>query len=127
MSVSSPLRVAAAASAAVTVVLPTPPLPATITTREVEQNCSKSMPQDATKLPRGHRMRRLLVVLGASAMVATAALALGPASPRAGAASRGGIVVVQVEGYFDPPNQDLMLDAISNANAQHTTALVFQV
>ena len=46
-----PVRAAATASAAVTVVLPTPPLPATMITREVEQKCARSMPQDATGVP----------------------------------------------------------------------------
>ena len=44
MSTLMPVRAAATASAAVTVVLPTPPLPATITTRDVEQNCASSIP-----------------------------------------------------------------------------------
>ena len=38
-----PVRAAATASVAVTVVLPTPPLPATMITREVEQNCASSI------------------------------------------------------------------------------------
>jgi membrane-bound serine protease (ClpP class) len=47
----------------------------------------------------------------------------------AGAAGPGhrGIDVVQVEGYYDPPNQSLMLDAITQANATGATALIFQV
>jgi len=43
MSTLMPVRAAATASEAVTVVLPTPPLPATITTRDVEQNCASSI------------------------------------------------------------------------------------
>src|SRR3954454_22123945 len=46
-----PVRAAAVASAAVTVVLPTPPLPATITTREAAQKRSRSMATDATGVP----------------------------------------------------------------------------
>jgi membrane-bound serine protease (ClpP class) len=64
------------------------------------------------------------------AVVLGATLVLGGASARgAGAASAGrrGIDVVQVEGYFDPPNQSLVLDAIAEANATGATALILQV
>src|SRR5438034_955663 len=43
MSTDRPARLAVTARAAVTVVLPTPPLPATMTTREVEQNSATSI------------------------------------------------------------------------------------
>ena len=43
ISTLMPVRAAATASVAVTVVLPTPPLPATMITREVEQNCASSI------------------------------------------------------------------------------------
>src|SRR4051812_15848586 len=43
MSTLNPARDATSASAAVTVVFPTPPLPATTTTWEVEQNCLTSI------------------------------------------------------------------------------------
>ncbi|HEX5585953.1 MAG TPA: NfeD family protein [Acidimicrobiia bacterium] len=46
------------------------------------------------------------------------------AGPRAG---RRGIDVVQVEGYFDPPNESLVMDAIAQANEQKSTLLVLQV
>ncbi|MFI5046590.1 MAG: nodulation protein NfeD [Acidimicrobiia bacterium] len=38
-----------------------------------------------------------------------------------------GIDVVQVEGWFDPPNESLVLDAIDRANARRSTLLVLQV
>src|SRR4051794_32508573 len=41
-STDSPVRAAARASAAVTVVLPTPPFPATMTTRDAAKNCAGS-------------------------------------------------------------------------------------
>ena len=74
ISTLMPVRAAAVASAAVTVVFPTPPLPATITTREVAQKRSRSMSTDATgvldrapdatphrvlRRPRGRRARLL--------------------------------------------------------------------
>src|SRR5438132_1798348 len=98
-----PVRAAAVASAAVTVVLPTPPLPATITTREAAQKRSRSMVTDATGAPIAHRMRRglaLLVLLVAGSLFALEAVA-GAATPPVG---RRGIDVVQVEGYLDAPN-----------------------
>ena len=53
-----PARAAATANAAVTVVFPTPPLPATITTREVAQKRSRSMAKDATGVHLARRLRR---------------------------------------------------------------------
>jgi membrane-bound serine protease (ClpP class) len=65
------------------------------------------------------------------AIVLGAALAFSGVLDRAdaGAAQPGrrGIDVVQVEGWFDPPDQSLMLDAIADANATGATALIFQV
>src|ERR1700686_5389786 len=43
-STLEPARAAATANAAVTVVFPTPPLPATMTTWEGEPNCATSIP-----------------------------------------------------------------------------------
>src|SRR5215470_14069112 len=118
-----PVRAAAVASAAVTVVLPTPPLPATITTREVAQKRSRSMVTDATGVPITRprsRLRRGVVLL--AVVVALAVLALdslaGAATPPVG---RRGIDVVQVEGYLDPPNVSLILDAIASANERRST------
>src|SRR5262245_37236870 len=129
-----PVRAAAVASAAVTVVLPTPPLPATITTREAAQKRSRSMATDATGVPITHprsqklprRLRRVVALL--AIVVAVSVLALdalaGAAEPRAG---RRGIDVVQVEGYLDPPNVSLILDAIESSNENRSTMLVLQV
>src|SRR3954447_13818022 len=123
-----PVRAAAVASAAVTVVLPTPPLPATITTREAAQKRSRSMATDATGVPisNSRRMRRgfaLLAAVLALSVLGLDALA-GAATPPVG---RRGIDVVQVEGYLDPPNVSLILDAIEESNARRSTLLVLQV
>jgi hypothetical protein len=48
----------------------------------------------------------------------------GAATPPVG---KRGIDVVQVEGYLDPPNVSLILDAIHDANARRSTLLVLQV
>ena len=111
-----PVRAAAVASAAVTVVLPTPPLPATITTREAAQKRSRSMADGCYGSPprrsgRRRAVRRVSAVAVDRGRVASGAASSArvPARPRAG---QRGIDVVQVEGYLDPPNVSLMLDAI---------------
>ncbi len=43
------------------------------------------------------------------------------------ASGRRGIMVVQIEGYFDPPNEALVRDSIADANDRHATLLVLQV
>ena len=112
-----PVRAAAVASAAVTVVLPTPPLPATITTREVAQKRSRSMATDATGVPIARRMRRGACVAcsRSSSRVRCSRSTPSPAQRRRPVGRRG-IDVVQVEGYLDPPNVSLILDAIDEAN-----------
>ena len=93
ISTLMPVRAAAVASAAVTVVFPTPPLPATITTREAEQKRSSSMATDATGAPIARRCRtergtshasrgRVLAIVVAVSVLALDALA--------GAATRSG-------------------------------------
>jgi membrane-bound serine protease (ClpP class) len=77
------------------------------------------------RAPIGRRLVALLAVaLGAA--LAFAGVLDGRAAGAATAGHRG-IDVVQVEGYYDPPNQSLMLDAIAQANASGATALIFQV
>jgi membrane-bound serine protease (ClpP class) len=51
------------------------------------------------------------------------------ASPAGAAAStgRGGIDVVQVEGYFDTPNESLVRNSIADANDRGSTLLILQL
>jgi membrane-bound serine protease (ClpP class) len=73
-----------------------------------------------------HRFRRavaLLAIVVAVSLLALDALA-GAATPAVG---KRGIDVVQVEGYLDPPNVSLILDAIESANARKSTLLVLQL
>src|SRR5689334_7305947 len=121
-----PVRAAAVASAAVTVVLPTPPLPATITTREAAQKRSRSMATDATGVLFARRLRRgaaLIAIVVAVTLLAFDALA-GAATPPVG---KRGIDVVQVEGYLDAPNISLILNSIEQANRNRSTMLVLQL
>jgi membrane-bound serine protease (ClpP class) len=84
------------------------------------------MATDATGVPFARRVRRgaALVAL----VVAVAVLVLdtfaGAATPPVG---KRGIDVVQVEGYLDPPNVSLILDAIHDANERRSTLLVLQL
>ena len=118
ISTRTPARAAATASAAVTVVFPTPPLPATITTREVAQKRSRSMVQDATGASRTRRRRHAVrarsrrVGVGHRARASRPAtlLLVAPSGAVEPGGSRRGIDVVQVEGYFDPPNESLVRD-----------------
>ena len=65
----------------------------------------------------------LLAIVVAVSVLALDALA-GAATPPVG---KRGIDVVQVEGYLDPPNVSLILDAIKESNARRSTLLVLQV
>src|SRR5438270_5630019 len=97
-----PVRAAASANAAVVVVLPTPPLPATMTTRDAEQKRVSSIHLHATGAlaPRRRRVpRRLLCVFVALSAAWIAASANAPGAEAATgdpAAGLRGIEVVQV-------------------------------
>ena len=131
MSTLDPARAAVTASAAVTVVFPTPPLPATMTTWEVEQNCATSIPACYERPMRSPHVR-----LRAAAAAALVLLAVGVgrrgrvvgspggrATTRA-AAVRGsgtrGIVVVQVNGLIDPSNAALITKSLREAASAST-------
>ncbi len=71
-------------------------------------------------------MRRgvaLVAIVVAVSVLALDTLA-GAATPPVG---KRGIDVVQIEGYLDPPNVSLILDAIEEANARRSTLLILQV
>ena len=123
-----PARAAATASAAVTVVFPTPPLPATMTTWEVEQNCATSIPacyERPMRSPHVRRPRRCRGRPGArggrllAAVVACGRRDRRPPRGHAAAAPRDsgrtGIVVVQVNGLIDPSNAALITKSLRDA------------
>jgi membrane-bound serine protease (ClpP class) len=66
----------------------------------------------------------LAVACVALALDATAPVTSAAATPRDG---KGGIDVVQIEGWFDPPNEALARDAIERANERGSTLLVLQL
>src|SRR4051794_40777009 len=83
MSTLMPARTAVTASVAATVVLPTPPLPATISTRDAEQNCSSSIgpcygssPAVLPERQPPKAMRRSTMLRLAGVLVVAVALAL---------------------------------------------------
>jgi membrane-bound serine protease (ClpP class) len=84
------------------------------------------MVTDATGVLNVRRLRRGVAVL--AIVVAVSVLALdalaGAATPPVG---KRGIDVVQIEGYLDPPNVSLILDAIEESNARRSTLLILQV
>src|SRR5690349_3543736 len=98
------------ASAALTVVLPTPPFPATMSTRVWRQNPATSM-----------RSRTLVTTL-----LTLVALAFA-AGPAAAAAPRHHVDVIEVNGLIDPVEADFLTRAVHDAQAGGADALVIQL
>ena len=83
------------------------------------------MPHDATGAPARRRLRRV----GAFVALAVALCVVAADAHAADqvARGRGGIDVVQVEGFFDPSNEALVRDSIADANARGSSLLILQV
>src|ERR1700722_646081 len=142
---SRPARAARRAPAAVPVVLPAPPFPATMSSRAWAQNAPGSNPSP----PGGRRIRRLaMVVAVTAALFGLAALAASPATaaPDSGAPPTvptdsaagtskatsaspltGHIEVVQVSGLMDPIQVEFLRHAVVSADQSATLALVIQL
>ncbi len=110
------------ASAAVTVVLPTPPFPATMSTRVAEQNWETSIPR-----------RRLVSTLLLLFTAALAALGAAP-TPASGAPTSSRppseaivIDVIEVSGLLDPINVDFMSHALHEAASDRVAALLIRL
>ncbi len=86
------------------------------------------MLHDATGVLIAPRLRRAVAFV---ALALALCIAVGDAfTSDAGAVAppgRRGIDVVQVEGYFDTPNESLVRDSIRDANERGSTLLVLQV
>src|SRR5258708_2561739 len=100
------------ARAAVTVVLPTPPFPATMRSRVAEQNWETSI-----------RPRRLVSTLFALFLPL---LAAAPAGAQATPA-RTSIDVIEVSGRLDPVNVDFVERSLHEAQADRASALVIRL
>src|SRR4051794_30154457 len=122
MRVVSPARAAIRARAALTVVLPTPPFPATMSTRVWEQNPAGSK----CSSPLETAIRRLvsaLIVLGTLASVAMA----GASAPAQAAPARGWVDIIEVSGLIDPVMADFVTSAVRGAEAHRALAVVVQL
>src|SRR5258705_4613945 len=133
MSTLEPARAAATAKAAVTVVFPTPPLPATMTTWEAEQKRATSIPacyERPMRSPRA-RVRAIAVaalVLGAlTAWIGAAGSATRDATSAPRDGGRRGIVIVQVNGLLDPPNAALIKKSLRDAERARASLVAFQL
>src|SRR6185437_14173155 len=126
MSTLEPSRAAVAASAAVTVVFPTPPLPATMTTWEAEQKRATSIPACYERPMRTPRARVRTVAVAALVFAALAAcVGAGGAATRDGGTR--GIVIVQVNGLLDPPNAALITKSLHDAEKARASLVAFQL
>src|SRR5258706_11432734 len=132
-STLEPARAAATANAAVTVVFPTPPLPATMTTWEAEQNRATSIPACYERPMRSPRARVRAIAV-AALVLAALAISVG----EAGSATRDaqsvpqdggtrGIVIVQVNGLLDPPNAALITKSLRDAARARASLVAFQL
>src|SRR3954447_22291535 len=92
------------ASAAVTVVLPTPPFPATMSRRVCEQNPTTSIP-----------MRRLLTALCVLGTLVVAAASAAAADAAAAEPAPPHVDVVTVSGLIDPVQADFLRSAVETA------------
>ena len=118
----TPGAAAVTASAPVTVVFPTPPFPATITTREVEQKSATSIGCMVGEVRAVHPTRVFVLV----ALCGWTGLACAGVASAQGAAS-GRIDVVQVNGLLDPSNAALIRSTLRGAERLHSTVLVYQM
>jgi membrane-bound serine protease (ClpP class) len=107
-----PAVAAILASAAVTVVLPTPPFPATMSSRVAEQNWETSI-----------RPRRLVVAL---LSLVLPVLAAGQAVAQSEPATTT-IDVIEVSGLLDPISVDFMNRALAEAEDDGVSALVIRL
>ncbi|MET0894485.1 MAG: NfeD family protein [Acidimicrobiia bacterium] len=88
------------------------------------------MVKDATGALRRRRLRRFGACLALALAGVTLALDSIAAASTPGAqppVGRRGIMVVQVEGYFDPPSEQLVRDSIADANERKLTMVILQV
>src|SRR5947209_4127210 len=116
-SADKPSRAAMRARAAETVVLPTPPFPATMTSRDWRQN-----PRGSNHPPRRTSIRRLPIVL-----VVLGSLVLVVAPRGAVAAAARAVDVIEVSGRIDPIEADFVRRAVRQAERDDDEVLVIQL
>jgi len=80
----------------------------------------------------GHRRRRGALALTFAGLVllgtaGSAAALTGSGATRAASSGQGGITVVQLQGFLDPPLAALARHSIDDANASHATLVLIQL
>src|SRR5436305_14687333 len=123
MRVSNPAFAAITARAALTVVLPTPPFPATMTSRLCEQKRAGSTRSVPLRRP-WMRARPAPSRLAIATLLAGVVLAV---SAPAHAAPKPAVDVIEVSGRVDPIVADFILDSLRTAERGHSEALVIQL
>src|SRR5262245_65106583 len=121
ISAESPTRVAASARAADTVVLPTPPFPATMVTRGAVKNCAGSTCSLRRLRLRTLASRRvalavLFLCVGGMSAVVQSALAAG-AGAATGCERDGCVHALEVSGLIDPIIIRFVDDEVAEAEA----------
>src|SRR6478735_8956166 len=142
MRVLRPPRAAALASEAETVVLPTPPLPATMTRREAAKNCAGSNLDTPRREPIRRKLLRRLstAAAGLTALVVLFGAVLGESPAGAAVSSAryvrtaqatgsdpGRVSVVKVSGLLDPITIDFVEGSIKAAERAGAVAIVLQL
>src|SRR4051812_30158311 len=131
-----PLRAAARERAAVTVVLPTPPFPATMTRRDAAKNCAGSTVNPSERalrrLPRWGAIGGILLVLLAAPAAAQTPSSQSqsqesPPAPITTTAANGEATVAQVSGYLDPITVSFIEQAIADTERNHDDVLIVQL
>ena len=137
MSVDRPASAAARAIAALTVLLPTPPFPATMSTRDAAKNCAGSMvPSEADRAQTIHGWRP---PRSCGALVVATLASFGGVRPAAAqedgtttttaevdASTSGFVAVVKVSGLLDPVMVDFIQQSVADAEAEGALGLVLQ-
>jgi membrane-bound serine protease (ClpP class) len=119
---------------ALTVVLPTPPLPATMTTRDAVKNCAGSTPDSLHhRLPLEALALRRLLLLGLTLATLGAVLGLGapadalPAAPAASTTDGGRVSIITAQGLIDPVLADFIDRSITAGERSGVVAVVIQL
>src|SRR5438270_12236121 len=125
MRVRKPALAAITARAAVTVVLPTPPFPATMTSRLCEQKRAGSTCSFPSRRP-SMRARPAPSRLAIASLLTGVLLAISaPLSARA--APTQAVDVIEVSGRIDPIVADFLTDSLRTAERDRSEALVVQL
>src|SRR5437588_4057939 len=122
-----PARAAMRARAAVTVVLPTPPLPATMTSRVCEQKRAASTRFLSSEASIRSRLALSTLAIALLVLGASVAAAPAPVSAAAAQSAKGVVDVIEVSGLLDPVVVDFVGDSVDKAERSRSELLVLQL